>query len=257
MFLEKIIEVKREDVEKRKRRLSQRDLEEGMTFLPRPRDFGNAVPRDGRMGLIAEIKRASPSAGAIAEDVSITRLAMEFEKGGASAVSVVTDTPFFKGDLYSLMEIKAATTLPLLQKDFILDPFQIYEGRVSGADGILLIAAILEAEQLRDFADLALSLHMIPLVEIHSEDDLEKVSDISLPIIGINNRNLKTFEVDIMTTLRLRREIPPHVRVISESGIKTPDDMRILKDAAVSGVLVGESLMRSKNPAAKIRELLA
>ncbi len=144
-----------------------------------------------------------------------------------------------------------------MQKDFILDPFQIYEGRASGADGVLLIAAVLEAGQLRDFADLIFSLQMIPLVEIHNEDDLEKASTMSLPFVGINNRNLKTFDADISTTLRLRRKVPPEMKVISESGIKTAEDVRILKNADVSGVLVGESLMRSKDPAAKIRELLA
>ena len=199
---------------------------------------------------------ASPSLGAINENVDILRLCREYEKGGASAVSVLTEAHFFKGDLSLLPLIKKETSLPVLQKDFIIDLFQIYEGRASGADAVLLIAALLDRERLRDFVGLARELGMVALVEIHNEDDWEKASVLDLSLIGINNRDLKTFEVDLGTTFRLKREIPPKIKVVSESGIKDPQDVRVLREAGVDGVLVGEILMRSSDPASKIRELL-
>ena len=147
--------------------------------------------------------------------------------------------------------------LPVLQKDFILDPFQIYEGRAEGADAVLLIASLLEKAELEDFVELARKLGMFPFVEVHDEDDLEKTRSMNLPLIGINNRNLKTLEVDLKTTLGLRKAIPPETKVISESGIRSSEDVRRLKAAGVDGILVGEILMRSPDPASKIRELLA
>ncbi len=183
-------------------------MEETISHLPPPRDFMDAISQHAPMALIAEIKRASPSVGVIKEDVDLCRIAHEYQTGGACAISVLTEAHFFKGDLSYLRLIKERTSLPVLQKDFILDPFQIYEGRVSGADAILLIASLLEREQLKEFVDLTQNLHMVPLVEIHNEDDLEKTSSLNLPLIGINNRDLRTFEVDLRTTLRLKREIP-------------------------------------------------
>ena len=231
-------------------------MEEMISSLPPPRDFLGAISQHAPMALIAEIKRASPSLGVINEDVDILQIARNYEKGGASAISVVTETHFFKGDLAYLNLIKKTTSLPVLQKDFILDSFQIYEGRFSGADAILFIAALLDREQLKDCVGLARSLHMIPLVEVHNEDDLEKISVLDLPLMGINNRDLRTFEVDLETTLRLRKEIPSSVKVISESGIKSCQDVKLLREAGVNGILVGETLMRSAVPALKIKELL-
>ena len=152
--------------------------------------------------------------------------------------------------------MKKETTLPVLQKDFVIDPFQIYEARVSGADAILLIASLIDREQLRDFVDLAWSLQIVPWVEIHDEKDLEKTSSLDLPLVGINNRDLKTFEVDLRTTLRLKKKIPSETKVISESGIKSSEDVKVLREAGVDGILVGEILMRSPNPASMIKELL-
>jgi len=256
MFLEKIARMKEEEVWKRKALLSRSQLEERIASLPPPRDMLEAISQHGPMALIAEIKRASPSVGMIQEEVDLCRHPREYEAGGACAISVLTESNFFRGDLSDLRRVKEEVSLPVLQKDFVLDPFQIHEARASGADAILLIAAMLDRKQLKDFADLVVGLRMIPLVEIHDENDLEKVSSLDLRLIGINNRNLRTFEVDLGTTLRLRKEIPPGIKVISESGIKGPVDVRRLKEAGVDGILVGEILMRSSDPRSKIRELL-
>jgi indole-3-glycerol phosphate synthase len=256
MFLEKIVEIKKDEIQRRKTRSRQKEMEETIAHLPPPCDFMDAISQHAPMALIAEIKRASPSVGVIKEDVDLCRIAREYQTGGACAISVLTEVHFFKGDLSYLHLIKEKTSLPVLQKDFILDPFQIYEGRVSGADAILLIASLLDREQLEEFVDLAQNLHMVPLVEIHNENDLKKILPLELPIIGINNRDLTTFEVDLRTTLRLKRKIPSRTKVISESGIKSSEDVKLLKWAGVDGILVGEILMRTSDPTSKIRELL-
>ncbi len=256
MFLEKIAEMKKEEVGKRKALIPHRMLEDTIHSLPPPRDMVTAISQHAPMAVIAEIKRASPSAGVILEKIDLCHLALAYEAGGASAVSVLTESNFFKGDLSYLHRVKEETSLPVLQKDFVLDPFQIYEGRASGADAILLIAALLDQEQLRDFYALASELKMTPLVEIHDQHDLQKASSLDLPLIGINNRDLKTFEVNLGTTLRLRKEILPGTKVVSESGIKSSRDVRRLREAGVDAVLVGETLIRASDAASKIRELL-
>ncbi len=256
MFLEKIVEIKKDEIQRRKTQSRQKEMEEMIPHLPLPRDFMDAISQHGPMALIAEIKRASPSVGVIKEDVDLCRIAREYQAGGACAISVLTEAHFFKGDLSYLQLVKKETSLPVLQKDFILDPFQIYEGRASGADAILLIAALLDREQLKDFVDLVRHLQMISLVEIHDENDLKKISTLDLSLIGINNRDLRTFEVDLRTTLRLKREISSKTKVISESGIKSSRDVRLLREVGVDGILVGEILMRTPDPASKIRELL-
>jgi indole-3-glycerol phosphate synthase len=256
MFLEKIVEIKKEEIERRKTQSRQKELEETISKLAPPRDFVKAISHHAPMALIAEIKLASPSAGVIQEEIDLQQIAYQYEKGGASAISVLTEPNFFRGELTHLQQVKDVTSVPVLQKDFVIDPFQIYEGRASGADAILLIAALLDRGKLKDFADLILSFHMAPLVEIHNEEDLEKVSDLRLPIIGINNRDLKTLKVDLKTTLYLKKKIPSGIRIISESGIKDHLDVIFLKEVGVDGILVGEALMRSRDPAAKIRELL-
>jgi indole-3-glycerol phosphate synthase len=257
MFLEKVAQIKKEEISKRKALVSLKDLEEKISRRPPPKDFMKAISDHGPLALIAEVKRASPSAGVIKEDVDLQRTIAAYQGGGASAISVLTEAHFFKGDLSHLRQVKEVTVLPVLQKDFILDPFQIYEGRAEGADAVLLIASLLEKGQLRDFVELTRKLKMFPLVEVHHEDDLEKALALDLPLIGINNRNLKTLEVDLRTTLGLRKSIPPETKVISESGIRGSEDVRLLKEAGVNGILVGEILMRSPDPASKIRELLA
>ncbi len=228
-----------------------------MSSVPPPRDFLSAISNPAPVAIIAEIKQASPSLGVIKEGVDIPLIARQYQSGGASAISVLTEKNFFKGDLFHLKVVKEETSIPILQKDFIIDPFQIYEGRILGADAILLISSILSKEELRDFVTLAQELKMVPLVEIHDEGDLKKISSLHLSLIGINNRNLETFEVDLGTTLRLRRKIPEGTKVISESGIRGLDEVRLLKEAGVDGILVGEMLMRAKDPSAKIKELLS
>jgi len=256
MFLEEVAEIKREEIAKRKSLSSLTDWEKLIPQLPPPRGFIEAISRHAPMALIAEIKRSSPSAGVIKEDVDLHRIASAYEAGGACAISVLTEAHFFKGDLSSLARVKERTSLPVLQKDFILDPFQIYEGRALGADAILLIASLLDRKELKDFVMLTQNLQMVPLVEIHNESDLEKTSTLDLSLIGINNRDLRTLEVDLRTTLRLRKEIPSGTKVISESGIRSSQDVRFLREAGVDGILVGESLMRSPDPTSKIKELL-
>jgi indole-3-glycerol phosphate synthase len=256
MFLEKIVKITREEVEKRKTLSSLEEMKEKIPHLPLPRDLITALVKHRPMALVAEIKRASPSLGMIKGDVDLGKIARAYEAGGAFAISVLTEAHFFRGDLSFLKEVKQETTLPILQKDFVIDPFQIYEARVSGADAILLIASLMDREELRDFVDLARNLKIVPWVEIHDEKDLEKTSPLDLPLVGINNRDLQTFEVDLATTLRLKKKIPSATKVISESGIKSEQDVRVLREAGVDGILVGETLMRSPNPASMIKELL-
>ena len=256
MFLERIVKIKKEEVSRRKALLPQRELEDTIASLPPPRDMVNAISHHAPIAVIAEIKRASPSVGVIKEEIDPCHLGREYEAGGASAVSILTESNFFKGDLSSLRRVKKEISLPILQKDFVLDPFQIYEGRASGADAILLIACLLDQEQLNDFVGLVRELEMTPLVEIHDQQDLQRVSALDLSLIGINNRDLRTFEVDLRTTLGLRKEIPWGTRVISESGIRTSEDVKRLKEVGVDGILVGETLMRASDPASKIKELL-
>ena len=256
MFWEKVTEIKKEEIAKRKLLFPLKEMEEMVSRLPPPRGFMEAISHHAPMALIAEIKRSSPSAGVINKDVDLHRIASAYEAGGACAISVLTETHFFNGKLSHLIQLKEITSLPFLQKDFILDPFQIYEGRALGADAILLIASLLDRNELKDFAQLAQSLQLVPLVEVHDESDLEKTSALDLSLIGINNRDLRTLEVDLKTTLRLKKEIPSGKKVISESGIRSAEDVRLLREAGVDGILVGEILMRSSDPTSKIRELL-
>lgn len=256
-ILSRIIDKVREGLEERRRRTPFEEIEARGAMASSPRNFMDAFLRHDGFALFAEIKFASPSAGTIRQGGDPCYFARIYEMGGASAVSVLTEPHFFKGDLSYLDWVKKSISLPILQKDFIVDPYQIYEGRAYGADGILLIAAILDRQELREYVELATRLRMMPLVEIHDEDDLEKISPWSLPLIGINNRNLKTFEVDLATTLRLRMQIPREIRVISESGIKSPQDVKRLRNGGVDGILVGESLMRSPDPISTLKGLLS
>jgi len=256
MFLEKVAGMKREEVHKRKNLSSLQEMQKKVSDLPAPREFLRALLNKCPMALIAEIKRASPSAGMIRQDADIQGIARKYQAGGASAISVLTEARFFHGALGHLVMVKEAVSLPVLQKDFIIDPFQIYEGRIAGADAVLLIAAMITQGQVGEFTQLIRDLGMIPLVEVHNEEDLEKVSGLPLPLIGINNRNLQTLEVNLEVTCHLIKKIPQGTMVISESGIKNREDVKRLQQAGARGVLVGEVLMRSADPATKIRELL-
>ncbi len=255
-MLGRILAAKREDLRSRKSGPSLGELKKKAGDLPPTRNFAAAVAENASTALIAEIKRASPSAGVIRWETDFPATAREYERGGACAISILTESYFFMGKLDYLDLVRKSVSLPLLQKDFIIDAFQIYEGRIAGADAVLLIAAVLSRSELRDFVPLASSLGLFPLVEVHDEADLEKIAGLGLPLLGINNRNLSTLQVRLETTDRLIRKIAPAKKVISESGIRERNDVERLEKAGVKGILVGEILMRSTDPAAKIQELL-
>jgi len=220
------------------------------------RDF-KKIFKKGKIALIAECKKASPSAGVIQEEYYPDQIAKQYEKGGAAAVSVLTDKKYFHGDNEHLKAVKAAVKLPILRKDFIIDEAQIYESRSIGADAILLIARVLSGEQLAEFIKLTEKLGMQALVEVHDDEDVEKALSAKAKIIGINNRDLATFKTDINATLDLMKKSPQLKKqiIVSESGIKTNDDIVKLQQAGVSGVLIGETLMKAHDIKTKIKEL--
>jgi indole-3-glycerol phosphate synthase len=223
--------------------------------LPR-RDFKKAINHSGKMGLIAEIKFASPSAGPIRGKTDPVTIGRIYEQAGASAISLLTDQKFFGGDLKVLPLLKKAVALPILRKDFILDEIQVRESERLGADAVLLIARILSERKLRALLDHCHGLGLAALVEVHDRDDLEKARACGAKMIGINNRDLDTFSVNLKTTLDLIPHLPHGSLKVSESGISNPADIRLLKDAGVQAVLVGTSLMKSANLLEKTRELV-
>jgi indole-3-glycerol phosphate synthase len=225
------------------------------------RDFLSALhqPRIGNIALIAEVKKASPSAGVICPDFDSVRIAREYETAGASCLSVLTDEKFFQGSLKYLRQIRAAVRLPLLRKDFIIDSRQILEAVEWGADAILLIAAILSDAQLSSFHTLAAAAGLAVLVEVHDQPELERVLALNAPLIGVNNRNLRNFKVDLATTEMLSRLLPtsPRPLLVAESGIHTREDVQRVARAGAQAILVGESLMRSGDVAGQIKHLLS
>ncbi|OQX11569.1 MAG: indole-3-glycerol phosphate synthase [Desulfobulbaceae bacterium A2] len=221
-----------------------------------PRGFVRALTAAGdRVAIIAEVKKASPSKGLIQPDFDPVRVARQYAEGGARAISVLTDVDFFQGSLDFLPLVRNAVPLPVLRKDFLIDPMQVRQAALYGADAILLIVAILSAAQLRELHRLAEELGMDVLTEVHNEPELETALAAGCSLIGINNRNLRDFSVDLATTFRLRSLIPAHIPVVSESGIGSVDDIRRLREARVQAALIGESLMRHGDRAALLREL--
>ena len=212
---------------------------------------------EGEYGLIAEIKRASPSKGLIRSDFVPARIARAYQEGGATCLSVLTDTPYFEGTDDHLVAARAAVDLPVLRKDFIIDPYQIVESRALGADCILLIMAILDDAMAREFEELAYTHGMDALIEVHDEAELERALALESPLIGINNRDLKSFAIDTETTRALAPKIPAGRVVISESGLTEPEDLVAMKEAGVTCFLIGESLMREEDVAAATRRILA
>jgi indole-3-glycerol phosphate synthase len=236
--------------------MPQAALVESCRRLPAPRDFAGAlVGPPGPVRVIAELKKASPSRGVLAESFAPVSLARVYEAAGAAAISVLTDERHFQGRLDLLGEVRAAVGCPLLRKDFILDEYQVWEARAAGADAILLIVAILEDPELADLMAAASGLGLTTLVEVHTPQELGTALRIGAGVIGINNRDLRTFETRLETTLDLLPAIPPGPIVVSESGFFTADDVRRVAEAGVGAVLVGEALVRAKDPAAKLREL--
>lgn len=257
MILEQIITAKREEVARLIGAFPLHQLRRQAEGAPPARDFLRAVKRTGgQVNLIAEIKRASPSRGVIRPDFDPPAIAREYEKAGAKAISVLTDEGFFQGHPEHLTRVREAVALPVLRKDFIIDHAQIYESRLLGADAVLLIAAVLEQSRLEDCLALTRELGMAALVEVHTAEELGRVLQAGARIIGINNRDLATFETRLETTFDLAPLIPPGRIVVSESGIKTSEDLMRLAESGVDSVLVGEALMRAPDVAAGVRRLL-
>lgn len=215
------------------------------------RPFGSAINRYP-LGLVAEIKKASPSAGLIVEDFDPVRIARAYQSGGANAISVLTDEQFFQGHLSYLTQVREAVPLPLLRKDFILHEVQIYEAVCAGADAILLIVAALDRRELKRLSQIATDLQLEVLVEVHDMRELDIAMDADAWVIGINNRDLITFDVDLATSEKLAEQVPDEIVLISESGIKTPEDARRVSDCGCNAILVGESLMRAEDVRATI-----
>ena len=262
-ILDTILETKRQEVAELRSRHTLDDLKTRAANAPRARNFFQAVtgPPRGRVNLIAEIKKASPSAGVIRPDFDPVDLARQYESAGANALSVLTDDTYFQGHLSDLQAVRQAVTLPILRKDFIIDPAQVYQARAAGADAVLLIAAALTESEILDLMILATELRMTSLIEVHDADELLKIrSAVGFPhrgygLLGINNRDLTTFEVDINTTVRLVG-MAEGVPVVSESGIKTGRDVEKLAEAGVKAILVGETLMRSDDIGNEIARLV-
>ncbi len=252
MFLDKIIISKREEVS----RLRKHGIRKPERPLALPRGFKRALTNGTGMAIIAEAKKASPSKGIICPDFDVEAIAVSYAQGGARAMSVLTDEPFFQGRLDYILRVREKVGLPVLRKDFIIDEIQIREAHAYGVDAVLLIAAILSREQIEDYQAMAAEMGMDVLVEVHDEEELVKTLRAGSPLIGINNRNLKDFTVDLNTTYRLKREIPPHIPVVSESGIKDRMDIEGLENAGVCAALIGESLMRAPDRAVALRRLL-
>jgi indole-3-glycerol phosphate synthase len=251
-ILNAIVATKKEEV---RRLYSQKMGKKGRTSPQR--FFIDAISDSSKLAIIAEVKKASPSKGVISASFDPIAIAETYEKGGATAISVLTDEKYFQGSLRYLEAVREKVSLPLLRKDFIIDPLQVFESAQAGADAMLLIVAILGLNQMQELYSAALELSIDPLVEVHSMKECEIAFKLSpMPrLIGINNRDLSTFETDVSTTLSIIKNIPREVMVISESGIGTKEQAQTLFRAGVKGILAGESLMRSPDPAALIQEL--
>jgi indole-3-glycerol phosphate synthase len=255
-ILEQIVEARREAVAHRKRVLPEAALRMAVEKkVAPPRDFPSALTGPG-IRIIAELKKASPSRGVIRSDFSPALLAADLEQAGAAALSVLTEEDFFSGSLADLKEAGRVTKIPILRKDFILDPWQVWETRASGADSFLLIAAILDDETFRALLTLGRSLKMEPLVEVHSREELERVLSAGAQIIGVNNRDLQDFSVHLTTSLELVQAIPQDCIAVSESGLRTREDLVRLNQAGFDAFLIGEHLMQYADPAQALRALL-
>ncbi len=257
-ILKKIVRRKLEEIAER---MTQRPLERLQQELEQAspaRGFADAIAdriKAGQAGVIAEIKRASPSKGVLRSDFKPAEIARSYAKGGAACLSVLTDVDFFQGSDAYLRQARAACELPVIRKDFIIDPYQVYEARAMGADCILLIVACLEDRQLCELNELAHHLGMDVLIEVHDSQELERALQVENRLIGINNRNLRTFEVSLDTTLDLLSRIPEQRIVVTESGILGPDDVALMRNNGVNAFLVGEAFMRAEDPGARLAEL--
>jgi len=255
-ILDKILVETRRTIEKDRSVVSDAQLEAAVKDLPPCRDFHAALAKDEHVQLIAEVKRASPSAGLIREDFEPVEIAKQYEEGGAACISVLTDGPFFQGSLDYLRRVRKAVNLPLLRKDFIVDRYQLLQARDAGADCVLLIAECLTKEELQLLTEQAYELGLQTLTELYEPENLEKVLATRTQLIGVNNRNLKTFETSLDHTLSLRPSIPTDRLLVGESGIRNHQDVQYLGEGGVKGILVGESLMRQPDIVAATKKLL-
>ncbi|MEZ4515722.1 MAG: indole-3-glycerol phosphate synthase TrpC [Chloroflexota bacterium] len=246
-ILDEIMAFHRENLPKVMAEVPLENLRAFASVAPPPRDFYGALKQPG-VSLIAECKKASPSKGLLAPHYDPVQLARTYQRAGARAISVLTDSRHFQGSLEHLRDVSEVVKVPVLRKDFIFDPYQVYEARAAGADAILLIAAVLGNKDLRELLDLTHKLGMAALIEVHTAEEVSRVLPLDPTVIGVNNRNLQTFEVDFDNTARLRTSIPSEIAVVGESGLKTAEDVRTMRDAGVDAVLVGETLIKSKNP---------
>ncbi len=259
-ILKKILATKQIEVAVSKAAVSLEQLQAFAEAQPEPRDFVGSIHKKvlaNKPAVIAEIKKASPSKGIIREDFNPAQIAKSYEKGGAACLSVLTDAEYFQGSAEYLKQARAACKLPVLRKDFMIDPYQIFEARAMGADCVLLIVAALELQQMQGLELLANELGMAVLVEVHDANELELALQLDTPLIGINNRNLRTFEVSLQTTLDLLKVLPEDRFVITESGIFTPEDVKLMRDNDVQAFLVGEALMRQPDPGAELARIFA
>lgn len=256
LILDKIISHKLKELQLEQEKVPLSKLKSKLDNLPLTKDFKTEIAQSNGINLIAEVKKKSPSKGIIREDFDPIDIAEIYNENGASAISVLTDVKFFDGRLDYLSSIQKVVDIPLLRKDFTIDEYHIYQARVAGADAILLIVAALTQLQLKEFQEIAATLSMASLVEVHTKTELEIALDSGAEIIGINNRDLKTFNTDIATTFKLLDYIPSDKVVVSESGIYTRADVDSLEEAGVNAILVGESLMRSSNIGDKVQELI-
>jgi indole-3-glycerol phosphate synthase len=254
-FLEGVVERTRSDLERRKRELPAAELERRLGPVRRGRPFSEALIAED-ISLIAEMKRASPSRGPIRPGASVSDVVRAYQAGGARAVSVLTEEAYFGGSLDDLVEARAACDLPLLRKDFVVDEYQLLEARAAGADAVLLIVAALDGWRLAELVAATSELGMDSLVEVHDEEEIGLAVESGAEVIGINNRDLHSLEVDLRTAFRLLADIPAGTVVVAESGITRPAHVRELEEAGVDAILVGEALMRADDPERAIRELL-
>ncbi|MBO4242607.1 MAG: indole-3-glycerol phosphate synthase TrpC [Clostridiales bacterium] len=254
-ILDTIAEAARERVSKSKENISSDEMKAEALSLPKG-DFGfeKALKREG-MSFILECKKASPSKGIIAEDFPYLEIAKDYEKAGASAISVLTEPRWFKGDISYLKKISETVDIPCLRKDFVVDEYMIYEAKVSGASAVLLICSILDEKTLKEYIGICDELGLSALVEAHDETEVQMALRSGARVIGVNNRDLKDFTVDPLNCLRLRKDIPEDIVFVAESGVKTAEDIRRLQDNKVNAVLIGESVMRSQDKSAFIKEL--
>lgn len=255
-ILEKIVATKHREVAEARTKIAETELRAQLADAPPVRDFFAPLAQSDSIQLIAEIKKASPSAGIIRDDFDPFAIAKIYEAHGAACISVLTDEHYFQGSLSYLQAVREAVAIPVLRKDFIIDTYQLLEARVSGADAVLLIAECLDDCNLRKLYNKSLELGMVPLIELYEPNNLSRVLETGTNLIGVNNRNLHTFVVDLEHTLRLRREIPANCVLVGESGIKNRADALRLQEGGVDAMLVGESLMREKNIGSAVDALL-